>query len=307
MIECLKCHGQVSKGDTFITCVSCNYPYHVGDCSGLSMSKFRKQKDSVKAAWNCATCLTASNRGASVPSESNASNIEQKLIELNDKFSMLIPLVAKVDALSELITKVTGIESSIAHLSDLHDKIMEKLDKQENDIASLKKRVERIESGTSPVVAQMKRQLNDLEQYSRRQNIEIHGIERTENENLLEKMKDLARTLELPEITSSDVDALHRLPARAGKESVVIARFHLTTLKKAWLESRSALKLKKPDMRIFDNLTASNKHLLWLARMKAEEKCYRFVWQKNGHVLVRKDEGDAVIRIHDERDLEKLV
>ncbi|KAH9377925.1 hypothetical protein HPB48_013925 [Haemaphysalis longicornis] len=73
------------------------------------------------------------------------------------------------------------------------------------------------------------------------------------------------------------------------------------------MEARSRLRAKEPDMRFFDNLTPWNKRLLWLARARAEEVGYRFAWQNNGHVLVRKDEGDKVIRIQDECDLEKMV
>lgn len=125
--------------------------------------------------------------------------------------------MAKVDALSEAVKGISGIEASIQMLSDKYDEILKKTDSQGTEIAALRKRVEHLESETSPNALEVKTQLNELEQYSRRQNIEIHGMQKEENENLLDKMNCLARTLELPELSDSDLDSLHRLHPRAGK------------------------------------------------------------------------------------------
>ncbi|KAH9379678.1 hypothetical protein HPB48_009225 [Haemaphysalis longicornis] len=174
-------------------------------------------------------------------------------------------------------------------LSKKYDSVLTKVEKQDSDIASLKKRVDRIESGTSPAIRQIRLDLNEMEQYSRRQNLEILGLAKEEHEDLLEKVNTVARKLELPELTRSDVDGMHRLPQRPGKEPAVIVRFTSVSLKQKWMEARSRLRANEPDMRFFDNLTPWNKRLLWLARARAEEVGYRFAWQNNGHVLVRKE------------------
>ncbi|KAH7948666.1 hypothetical protein HPB49_000398 [Dermacentor silvarum] len=133
-----------------------------------------------------------------------------------------------VDALSEAVKGISNIEASIQLLSDKYDEILEKTDSQGTEIAALRKRVERLESETSPNTQEVKAQLNELEQYSRRQNIEIHGMQKEENENLLDKMNCLARTLELPELSDSDLHSLHRLHPRAGKmpvEELIVSWF----------------------------------------------------------------------------------
>lgn len=95
----------------------------------------------------------------------------------------------------------------------------------------MQKRVAAIESGNFPYVKDMKLQLNDLEQYSRRNNLEIHGMVKEDNENLFEKLNDLACKLDLPKLTDSTLESVHRVPARPGKDSVVIARFSSSNLK----------------------------------------------------------------------------
>lgn len=152
--------------------------------------------------------------------------MECTLTEVNEKLSLLMPLVAKVDALTNLVAKVDGIESSIVHMSEQYGLVLEKVDKQSNDVSALKKRVQRLESGDAPVMKTVHAQVNELEQYSRRQNLEIRGFVQEENENLFEKLKDLAMKLDLPELKQSDIENVHRLPERPRKESVIIVFFH---------------------------------------------------------------------------------
>lgn len=55
-----------------------------------------------------------------------------------------------------------------------------------------------------------------------------------------------------------------------------------------------------------DNLTPQNKKLLWMMRVKAEQKHYQFAWQKNGQMFVRKAPGERAISIQCEADLDKI-
>ncbi|KAH9373463.1 hypothetical protein HPB48_009508 [Haemaphysalis longicornis] len=217
--------------------------------------------------------------------------MECMLTEINERLSLLMPLVAKVDALTKLVAKVDGIESSIEHMSEQYDAVLEKFDKQSNDVSALKKRVEHLDSGNAPVMKTVNAQVNELEQYSRRQNLEIRGFVQEENENLFEKVKDLAVKLGLPELKQSDIENAHRLPEHPRKEPVIIVRFSSLALKEEWAQGHSLLKTLDPKLRFLDNLKAANKRLLWLASTKAEETNYAFAWQKNGHIFVRKHEG----------------
>lgn len=304
----MTCHKDVPDDGMFVQCTVCRYYYHLGKCYGVTPASFRSKGDSLRSSWACSTCEAARKKSglATVPGASLTDSTDRKLQELNEKFALLLPLVAKVDALSEVIKKVNDIEKAVAHVSDQYDTILSKLNKQANDVVALKKRVDGIESGSSSHVRQMRILLNELEQYSIRHNIEVRGIVEGQHDNLLEKMNDLACKLELPELAQSDLDALHRLPSRPGKESVVIARFASMTLKESWIKTRSALKTAAPLIQIMDNLTPMNKHLLWLAKNKGTEMGYRFTWQKNGRVMARKFDGDNVIYIRDETDLKKM-
>ncbi|KAH8009599.1 hypothetical protein HPB51_018444 [Rhipicephalus microplus] len=109
------------------------------------------------------------------------------------------------------------MEQSVKHLSEQYDDVLIEMRKQSCEIATLKKRVEKAEAANDPLEIQKLRQhLNYLEQYSRRQNLEIHGIPHSQGEQLLGKLNNLAKQLNLAELTPANIDGLHRLPPKPG-------------------------------------------------------------------------------------------
>lgn len=151
----------------------------------------------------------------------------------------------------------------------------------------------------------MKRQINDLEQYGRRQNLEIHGLKYTENENVLAVVNDLALSLSLEPVTESEIEGVHRLPHRKNEDKTppVLIRFVSRKTKDQWLAKIKDLKAKQSDIRLFDNLTAFNRRLLWLARSKAKQCGYQYTWQRSGKIFVRNRTGENAICIACEDDL----
>lgn len=217
-------------------------------------------------------------------------------------------LSAKVDSLMLIKETVDQIEASTKLISSQYDEILKKMECQSNEITALKKRVEKVEENRNDDgISKLKKEMNSLEQYTRRQNMEIHGLPLSANENLLSKLNDIANKLELPALTEKDVEGLHRLPAKNGKAPAVLVRFVSRATRDLWLSERQYLKDVQSGVWFLDNLTAMNKKLLWMLKGKAEEKKYQFVWQKNGKIFARKKQGDRIIKIECEADLDKIV
>ncbi|KAH7958639.1 hypothetical protein HPB49_003600 [Dermacentor silvarum] len=189
---------------------------------------------------------------------------------------------------------VVSIEKSVQELSSSHDTLLTWVTSQGKTISELTARVGKVESGSSAEeVRALKRELNDLDQYSRHQNLEIHGIKPTEGENLVPELNNIAHRL-IAEVIERGLDTVHRLPSKPEKVPVIIARFALRATKENWLEQRPLLKTKLLGICFFDNLTPHNKKLLWLAKTKATEQSYKFVCE-NSRILVRKKEGEQAI------------
>lgn len=163
-----------------------------------------------------------------------------------------------------------------------------------------------MESSKDVEVKQLKREINNLEQYSRRQNIEVHGLAPTANEHLLNQLNTLSDLLELPKLTEQDIESVHRLPPKSEKVPVVLVRFSSCVTRNMWLQKNAALKEQNSTVRIYENMTAQNKRLFWQIKTKATEKGYRFAWHKEGKMFVRKAAGDRTVRIQSEDDLELI-
>lgn len=63
---------------------------------------------------------------------------------------------------------------------------------------------------------------------------------------------------------------------------------------------------KRSQIFINEHLTKESKELLWKAKKIKTEKNFKFLWIKNGNILLRKTENSEVIKINAEEDLEKL-
>lgn len=81
-------------------------------------------------------------------------------------------------------------------------------------------------------------------------------------------------------------------------------RFANRATKTKWFSKRREC---DDDVRLFDNLTTFNNKLLWLAKTKAKEINYDFVWSKEGKIHARKQPGGRAIRIACEEDIDKIL
>ena len=157
-----------------------------------------------------------------------------------------------------------------------------------------------------------------LEQYTRKFNIEIHGIPEYEGENLQDIVIKTGQRMSVDVITE-DIDIVHRLYRKSPAIKPIIVRF--TTYKKRREFYKSRFNLKEANTteiigstqgdkegRIFinENLTQYRQEILAKARkMKRANKIYR-VWTVDGIFFVRKTEESRPRRINEAWDLEEL-
>ncbi|XP_077496226.1 uncharacterized protein LOC144114486 [Amblyomma americanum] len=214
---------------------------------------------------------------------------------------------SKIDSLLAMSSKLESLESSVSLLSDKFDEFQTRLLAQEKSTKDVTKRVERLEKAEwACEIAQLNKDVDSLEWRSRRLNIEIHGLPETENEDLLKKVNEIGTKLELDEVCSSDITALHRLPAKPGKTRGVIVRFAKQEVRDAWLAKRQALRDDNTGKYMCENMTRYTRTLLTVAKEWAKESGYAFVWHVNGKVLVRKQAGARAVVIRDKDDLANL-
>lgn len=298
MSRCCACRLEVPENGLYVTCSECKFKFHIGGCSGVSADSFTGKRDGTKKHWKCDTC-----RGPT--QKENGATGKQK-IDINVA-SQLVELNTKLDSLLTLPTKIGELEASVQVLSDKFDEFQARLASQEKVTQELTKRVQKLEGADSTKeLTQLQLDVNGLEYHSRRLNVEIHGVQETEKEDLLTKVNEIAKQIKVPPLSRNDVEAIHRLPAKPGKTRAIIVRFTRQELRDSWLANKKELKKENKNTYICESLTRLARVLLSKAKEWQLESGYQFVWYSYGKVRVRKAIGDRVIVVRDERDLAAL-
>lgn len=142
--------------------------------------------------------------------------------------------------------------------------------------------------------------VEDLEQYTRNRNIQIDGVPEEKDEDLRKMVKDIGDTIEV-QFEYKEVDVVHRIPTinENNKNCLpIVVQFttrqvrdkFLTNAKKTRVNTRDLGKsgVDKPVF-VNEHLTKSKKILMFEARKIKIERDYKFLWSKNGKIIIRKN------------------
>ena len=165
--------------------------------------------------------------------------------------------------------------------------------------------------------------VDELEQYDRRQNLIFEGVPQFQNENVTEIILSLASKLDV-NLTANDISIAHRLPVkrpRLNSESKVTNRHHpriiVRFISRQKRKEMYSNRMKAKHISDFpvqgmnklcvnENLTQRRKRLFWLAKQKAKELSYKFIWTSNGQIFIREDKKADSLPIRTEYDLDNL-
>lgn len=158
--------------------------------------------------------------------------------------------------------------------------------------------------------------VEDLEQYTRNRNIQIDGMPEENNEDLRKMMKNIGEKIQV-EFEDKEVDAIHRLPTRNESNNCppIVVQFTtrqvrdkiLTNARKTKLNTKDFGKTVDKPIFINEHLTKSKKQIMFEARRLKIARGYKFLWTRNGKVLIRKSEQTRVIELRTLDDLVKIV
>lgn len=299
---CLTCKEELLEDERKIKCSNCEFCYHLGECSGIAESTFKTRGESWHKSWRCQTCRLSSQRSGQSTKQKKDSDLDPSLVMIT-----LATMNQKLDTLLALKETVDGIEQSIQVLSDKYDAVINHLTEHDKELKQLRKRVEKVEKNdVKAEVKELREQVHELEWRSRRQNLEVHGIPMTEREDVIEKVNNVAKILDVPDLTMCDIVSAHRLASKPDKVPGIVVRFLNQETRDLWFNRRLSLKEAKSDFYLLENLTGHERSLLWLAKEWARVNHYKYVWYRNGNVLVRRADGGRAHVVKNEDDLQKL-
>ena len=159
-------------------------------------------------------------------------------------------------------------------------------------------------------------ELEQLEQYGRRENLEIHGIPINKDKSTNQIVKHVAALLKV-DLTNDQISTSHRLipnpyidRSKVQKNLPIIVHFanrdkrNEVYSKRHLLKSDSKLNTSRIDIR--ENLTSFRKSLYKEAKKVKNQLNYDFLWTLQGQIFLRKSPTSRVIRISSLSALDNL-
>ena len=164
-------------------------------------------------------------------------------------------------------------------------------------------------------------QQDNLEQYTRKNSLEIHGISEDIYTSTEEVIIKLGEQLQVP-ISPGDIDISHKLSTGKNKPKSIIVQFishkkktqlckKRTELKKIKLSDMfpglsSAANAKSKGIFINENLTPYRKNIMKKANQLKKDNLLQSAWTLDGKMYVKTSPEGAPIRIYCEDDLNNL-
>lgn len=191
-------------------------------------------------------------------------------------------------------TQLNNIEQEVSGIQSLAKTINEhdaKITSLQNEILDLQQKV-----------AVYEKQSDDIQQYSRKNNLRLFGVAEDVNENTTTKLIQLVNSV-IPNfnLLEADIDNCHRLGKKGdeGQHRPIIVKFLSYRKKLAILEGKKHL--AKIKIFVNEDLTKHRYQILKSASEKLEKKN---VWTRNGTICTRLN--GKVITINSLDELNKI-
>lgn len=303
---CKVCLKSISSKQLKLTCCDCSADFHAS-CAKMSKNDV-DYLNNEGLVWRCSPCGSTRRKSMRLETQAAEGNVT-----MEDVMAMLEEMRQEQRRAVQDFNKSfeehnKRIEESTAALTDQTSRMEEYFKKMDlicSENERLKKKINLLEE-----------RLEEVEQYSRSNTVEIHGVPAEVNENVLEVVKKVGVALDL-NITESMVDVCHRLGRRddAKGSSGIIVRFVRRMDKEELLKRRrvkrtlSTRHMGLPsDVPVYINesLSPARRRLYAMARQAKQQHGYKYLWLRGGKILMRKEESARVIHIVSQADLEKL-
>lgn len=324
MSKCNQCLQPVVHDEEVLVCYDCKRIYHPACTKIRTMDKFKKMNNATKSSWRCDICTADSSSRSDMESGENKilQSISQMRNDINLKFN-------EVNSnMSEVKGQLTNVTSSINDLKMSLDTLA-----QENDARKIE--YEQIVNENQQLkvsVSELKEQVADIQQYTRRNNIEIVGIPMiSSRENVYTILSRVADVIDVP-YGRQDISVAHRLPVprsnrinspQKSKEIVkkhpsIVVQFVSRNVKAEWMAAfranREALtaaalnnSLEPTPVFLNDHLTGANKMILGRGRELVRQKKLAGAWTFEGKIWVRRTKEGPATRVKSVEEVDNVL
>lgn len=170
-------------------------------------------------------------------------------------------------------------------------------------------------------ITSLQSRVNQLEQNSRANNVEIQCLPENKSENLVTLIKKLGSVIdcEIIDENIARITRIAKLQPDSSRPRSIVVEFKNLKLRDAFLAASINFNKKNPSDKlnsahlgfpekktpifIAEHLSVANKALHAAARRTAREKGFKFVWVRGGKIYLRKNEDSGYVFV---RDLQTL-
>jgi hypothetical protein len=222
----------------------------------------------------------------------------------------------QLDLLSKKFDKV---EQAQRFLSVKYDKIIEYIQSTKSHMQNMEKKTNDQQFNinenatqigkTEDTIYEHEATMDEIQQYIRRDCLEILGIPVLPDEKPNELITELAEELGV-DLSTDEISTAHRLPDTKNAKNRIIVKFIQRDKREEMYKSRSKLAGKTTrclssianhsnvnsysKIHINESLTASRKRLFGKVHAFKRENNYKFLWTTNGRILLRQSESSKI-------------
>ena len=244
---------------------------------------------------------------------------------VNDESDSLNDLHEIKKSLNEITLTLDEVKTDVIENKESVRKLLSIIDELRLKIADKDRRIQNLEN-----------QLNDLEQYSKKNNIIVsadskklnlhsyrnvvrHGDAQTENENgnkedeistdeesiIKENFVKFCQSKLAITMEGNEILAIHKLRKRRDGIEPVLVKFNNNAAKVQIMKARK--KLKGTEIYINDHLTQRNAELEKKARMLKRSKRINSTWSWNGKIYIKVTEEDSKKEVKNMQELTRII
>lgn len=294
MVQCAKCKLYVSlKSDD------------VGRCKGPCEKVYHKKCSSkLQQSGICEVCVKIDSPGGAMKTQLQVDpkhvSVESLLKEVNTKLSIIYKMEKNLEDLRD----------TVDFYAEQYQAMVAYKEESERKIKSLEQKNVYLEKCNSA----LEERILDLESKEKERNIEIVGLEKKINENIMDTVRVITQKLNLKSESISSAMRVGREKERDNKitQSVVLT-LRTKMDRDSWLSVRktritnNCVYKNGNDYCIYihEDLPRYKRQLLWNAKTELKAR-YKYVWVQNSNILARKENDKKIYKIKCERDIENL-
>ncbi|XP_044760272.1 uncharacterized protein LOC123317728 [Coccinella septempunctata] len=296
--NCLSCGTPASRNKPAVQCCSCVNEVHQA-CLGIPPDTLKTSGSNGRMRWMCDDCCT---RNSEFP---RSCNFDAKLDKIMSDLAAITKQQAGfIESLNFFGGKIDDVESKMKVFESMNSR----LQKHDAELKNLR-------DGN----AELRREMNGLQQQLKSKNLDIIGVPEKKNENILTIVENIASKLGISDVRNfiEGCYRIHFMPKNDARSRPIVIDFKSKSYRDAFLRAYKGNKEKirtsdigfdgtEKTIYVNESLSPYYRKLFNTTRQFCRENSYKYCWIQDGRLLVRKDDSSKISHIASEDDVDRL-